>query len=692
MSVLETTAATIHFITEVTCCDVTVLGVMSAAAYNRFETTFLNDKRIESLASSATATAVQSKVISRPSGHWLASAENRNTVLCLLLVLVTLAFYNPIAHNGFTNLDDDIYILDNAHVRAGLTWSTVKWAFTSFDAANWHPLTWLSHALDYQLFKLNPAGPHYVNVLLHSWSAVLLFLLLESATGWTWPALMVAGLFALHPVNVESVAWAAERKNVLSMLFFLLTMHAYQWYVRRGGGVKRYAAVAALFALGLMAKSEIITLPFVLLLWDYWPLERTPVLSSRFSVLSERPSESTGVSGAAVQRSFSFLVLEKVPLLLLSAGSGVLTMLAQRAGHAVRTLPASERWGNALVAYVRYLGKAFWPARLAVLYPHPGDSLPAWEIIAAAAVLFSITAVVFLLRERRYLVTGWLWFLGTLVPVIGIVSVGEQAMADRYAYLPYIGLFVCVVWGVAEIARERKIPAVWLVAPAVLILLTLGVLSRRQLAYWHDSETLWRHTLSVTERNYMAHGGLARALAKEGQTDAAIAEFNAAENLHTYAFSDMVVLGVYEQTHGHAQDAILQYGRAFGAAPDSNARAVALSSLGSAYLQAGDFERAETSYADALQQNPDTVAALVGSSLLAERDGDFTRAIASMSRAVKLEPSDVTYLLLSQAFRRAGRLAEAEDAGARAQRISHDFVQAQRSAAQILTAAGVTPE
>jgi tetratricopeptide (TPR) repeat protein len=612
------------------------------------------------------------------------------------LVAVTLAFYNPIGHNGFTNLDDDLYILDNAHVRAGLTWDTVKWAFTSYDAANWHPLTWLSHALDCQLFHLNPAGPHYVNVLLHAWSAVLLFLLLESATGLTWPSLMVAGLFALHPVNVESVAWAAERKNVLSMLFFLLTVHAYQWYVRRGGGVRRYAVVAALFALGLMAKSEIITLPFVLLLWDYWPLQRlggrTAVLGSQCSVLSEKPGEALSVAGAATPRSFSFLLLEKVPLLLLSVGCGVITLLAQRAGHAVRTLPAGERWGNAIVAYVRYLGKVFSPARLAVLYPHPGNSLPAWEIVGAAVVLLSITVLVFRWRERRYLVTGWLWFVATLVPVIGVVSVGEQAMADRYAYLPYIGLFVCVVWGVAEIARARRIPGVWLAAPAVVILAILGVLSRRQLAYWHDSETLWRHTLAVTDRNYMAHGGLARALAKEGRTEAAIAEFNAAESLHSYSFEDMVVLGVYEQTHGQAQAAISQYGRALRMAPDSNSRAIALSCLGSAYMQMGDFNHAKISYADALRQNPDTVAALMGSGLLAERDGDFALAVARISHAVEVEPSDVGYLLLGQVLRRAGRLAEADDAVAHARRISRDFAEAQRSAAQVLAAAGVSPD
>jgi Tfp pilus assembly protein PilF len=642
------------------------------------------------LSSSATAPAAEPAIIARPTPHPPAFPVGRSTALCILLALVTLAFYNPIVHNGFTNLDDDIYILNNAHVRAGLTWDTVKWAFTSYDAANWHPLTWLSHALDFQLFGPNPAGAHYVNVLLHAGSAILLFLLLESATGLIWPAFMVAGLFALHPVNVESVAWAAERKNVLSMVFFLLTLHAYGWYVRRGG-VKRYAAVAALFALGLMAKSEIITLPLVLFQWDFWPLRRVSVLGSR-PVLSERLSDEASGTTAPVARSISFLFLEKVPLLLLSAASGVLTLLAQRAGHAVRALPASERWGNAVVAYVRYLGEAFWPVRLAVLYPHPGDSLPDWKVILAAALLLSITALVLLWRERHYLVVGWLWFLGTLVPVIGIVSVGEQAMADRYAYLPYIGLFVAVVWLVAEIAGERKITAVWLVTPAVLILATLGVLSRRQLGYWHDSETLWRHTLSVTEGNYMAHGGLARALAMQGRTDEAIAEFNAAQSLHAYSFSDMIDVGVYEQTHGKAQDAVSQYRRAAGASQDAKSRAVALSDLASAYVQMGDMSHAEMSYASALEQNPDNGAALVGSGLLAEREGNFSTAIARISHAAEVEPNDVGYLLLEQVLRRAGRFAKADDARAHAQRISHDFAQAQQSASQVLVVAGVSPD
>jgi protein O-mannosyl-transferase len=630
------------------------------------------------LSSLATATAKQpAAAISRPGEHLFISDEKRSTVLCLLLVLLTLAFYNPIVRNGFVNFDDNGYITDNAHVRAGLTWDTVKWAFTSFDDSNWHPVTWLSHAFDYQFFKLNPAGHHYVNVLLHAGNAILLFLLLASATGFTWPSFMVAALFALHPMNVESVAWAAERKNVLSMLFFLLTMHAYGWYVRRVS-VRRYAVVAALFALGLMAKPEIITLPFVLLLWDYWPLRR---------MFGESSAE--GLPGAADQRSFSFLFLEKVPLLLLSAGSAVVTLAAQSSGHALRDAPAWVRLGNAAVAYVRYIGKAFWPVRLAVPYPHPGRLLPVWEILAATAVLLLFTGLVLRWRDRRYLVVGWFWFLGTLVPVIGLVQVSTQAMADRYAYLPYIGLFVCVIWGAMEIARERRIPALWLGVPAVLILLTLGMVTRHQIAYWHDSESLWRHTLSVTQRNYIAHDALGHYLEDQGRVEEAIVEYTAAENLDSYSAAEMVRFGVFEQTHGHSQEAIEQYRRALDVSPDGKSRAIALSLMGSAYLLTGDFPRAKMSYAYAVQQDPDRSAALLGSGLLAERDGDYPAAIERISRAVKIEPTDVSYLLLEQVLRRSGRVAEADDASAQAQRISHDLAQARQVEAQILTSTGL---
>ena len=634
------------------------------------------------MSTSAVVSAKKNRQISRPPDSSATSREKRSTILCLLLVLVTLAFYNPVVHNGFTNLDDDLYIVNNPHVRAGLTWSTVKWAFTSREAANWHPLTWLSHALDCQLFKLNPVGPHYVNVLLHAANAVLLFLLLEAATGFTWPSLMVAALFALHPMNVESVAWASERKNVLSMLFLLLTMHAYQRYVRKIG-IKKYLAIFVLFALGLMAKPEIITLPFVLLLWDYWPLRRMGQESLT--------GKASGVSSAAVSvepKPFSLLVLEKVPLLLLSAGSAVITLVAQSGGHAVRTASTRVRFGNAAVAYVRYLGKAIWPSRLAALYPHLGRLLPTWEIVAATAVLLLLTGLT-LRSHRRYLIVGWFWFLGTLVPVIGLVQVGVQAMADRYAYLSFIGLFLGIVWGISEIAERRKIAAAWLAVPALLLLAAFGIVTRHQIAYWHDSETLWRHTLSVTERNYTAHDALARALAEEGRIDEAIVQHNAAEDLHAYSSSEMVSIALYEQSQGRVREAIQQLSRAVDAATDPNSRAVALSCLGSAFIQAKDMGRARMSYAAALQQNPDNGVALVGMGLLAERDGDNVSATAQIAHAMKVEPTDVGYLLLAQALNRAGRSTEAEQAAAKARQLSTNITQAQQAAAQILASAGI---
>ena len=651
------------------------------------------------MSSSATATAVQPVVVSRPPTSLFLPGEKRSTILCLLLVLLTLAFYNPVVHNGFTNMDDDVYITGNDHVRGGVSWSTVKWAFTSFDAANWHPVTWLSHALDCQLFKLNPVGHHYVSVLMHGVNAILLFLLLESATGLTWPSLMVAALFALHPVNVESVAWASERKNVLSMLFFLLTLHAYGWYVRKGG-VKRYATVAGLFAVGLMAKSEIITLPFILLLWDYWPLDRMAggagpgspsVLSSQFSVLRKKTAEDPAAAGAPVARSFSFLLLEKVPLLVLSAGSAVMTLLAQSEGGAIHTASTPGRFGNAIVAYVRYLGKAFWPARLANYYPHPG-LLPTWEIVASAAVLLGLTALFLHWRSHRYLIVGWLWFLGTLVPVIGLVQVGAAAMADRYAYLPFIGLFVCVVWGIGEVAQKRRIQAWWLGVPAVLVLLTLGTLSYRQINYWRDSVTLWKHALSLTERNYIAHWALGFALAEKGQSEEAIAELDAAESSHSYAPLDRVAVAAYKRDHGHLQAAIEEYGSALKVSPDSKTRAIVLSRLASAYMQAGDIDHARASAASGLKENPNNASALVDSGLLAERDGDFGLAAEQFSHAMKVAPTDVGYLLLGYALRRAGHLPEAQAAYADAQRISGDFAQAQQSAGQVLAAAGINPE
>src|ERR1700675_14804 len=359
--------------------------------------------------SAAVAKWVEPSGVSASSKLFQSSAKS-TPLLCLLLSVVVLTFYSPVTHNGFINYDDDGYITGNTHVRAGLTWATVKWAFTTYDKANWHPLTWLSHALDCELFDLNPAGHHYVSVLLHAANAVLLFLLLQSATGFRWRSLMVAALFALHPINVESVAWAAERKNVLSMLFFLFALHAYVWYGRRPG-LRRYAAVVFLFTLSLLSKPQAVTFPFLLLLWDYWPLRRFG--SSELDGSAEQVASSS-------RFGIGRLVLEKMPLLLLSGASAVVTIKAQTGGGAVQPLSQYAlflRLENALISFVRYLGKAVWPSKLAVLYVHVGR-YPAWQVGAAAVLLLLVTAWVLRARQQRYLAVGWFWFLGSLVPMI----------------------------------------------------------------------------------------------------------------------------------------------------------------------------------------------------------------------------------------------------------------------------------
>src|SRR5450755_3529933 len=366
------------------------------------------------------------------------SPEKRNPIVCLLLAVVTLALYNPVNRHPFVNYDDDRYVINNPHVRQGLTADTITWALTSTEQANWHPLTWMSHALDCSLFRLNPAGHHLTSILLHAVNVILLFLLLMWATNRLGPSLFVAALFALHPINVESVAWVAERKNVLCTFFFFAALIAYCWYARKPDW-RRYLAFAGLFALGLMSKPMVITLPFVLLVMDYWPLNR----------IQGSPSGKLGIPQAPLSK----LVIEKLPLLALSAASAVITMQAQRAGGAVRSsaqFSLGVRLENAVVAYATYLWKMIWPAHLAPLYPHPGDSLAVWQVAISAMVLLVVTGVVMRFRSRRYLLTGWLWFLGTLVPVIGLVQVGDQAMADRYAYIPLIGSFVMIAWGAAD--------------------------------------------------------------------------------------------------------------------------------------------------------------------------------------------------------------------------------------------------
>ena len=621
------------------------------------------------------------------------SREKNVVIYALLLVAVTLVFYNPIVRNQFVDFDDLSYIVKNNHVVSGVSWTTVKWSFSTFRDGNWHPLTWLSHALDCQIFHLNPIGHHYTGLMLHTASAVLLFLLLWRATGFIWSSLIVAALFALHPVNVESVAWAAERKNVLSMFFFMLALHAYDRYAR-GGKRYLYWLVTGLFALGLLAKAQIVTLPFVLLLWDYWPLERMNIGSAIPEPATAGPG-AEGSPAALTPRSFQFLVWEKWPLFVLAAADSVVTVMAQRAGSSVRTLQEvslSIRLENVFISYVRYIGKAFWPSKLVPLYPRPVDSLPAWQVLGAAALLLALSALAIRYRDRRYLPVGWFWFLGTLVPMIGIITVGEQAMADRYAYLPFIGLFVAVVWALGELASKRGIRPAWLAVSAVAVLFVLGSLTYRQIGYWHDNETLWRYTLTVApEGNYTAHSNLALALAKAGEPDEALFHFRTAKAMHKYSVDQILALGAYELHVRHSQDAIDDSNEALQDSSDPKVQAAALAESGQGHLQLQQYDQAAESYQHALRLNPDDGMALMGVAVLALRQGQTDVAIADLEHAVRSDPNDVNVLVYAQALRRVGRSAEADSATEQVQKISQDLGLAQFDSRQLLFFAGVKP-
>ena len=518
-------------------------------------------------------------VRSRPGPGWLDWIETRTWVLSLLLAAATLALYYPVHHHPFVNYDDSVYVTANPHVQSGLDWDTVKWAFTTYDAGNWHPLTWLSHTLDCQLFELHPAGHHDVNLLLHGLNVLLLFWVLQKATGFAGRSFMVAALFALHPINVQTVAWVAERKNLLSMLFFLLALGAYQWYARQPG-VGRYALVALLFALGLMAKPQVITLPCVLLLWDYWPLRRMSL-----PALAGPSGEGPPMVPA---KSFYSLLEEKFPLLAIAGVNAFITMQAQRAGGARNYLPRFIRLRNAIICYARYVGKAVWPSHLALFYPHPGYSLKVSHVVAALIFLLAVTALVIHQRRYRYLAVGWFWFLGILVPMIGLIQVGVQAMADRYAYLPFIGLFIMICWGVADWSEQRHISPVWLATVSIAVLVALTVTARVQLGHWTDNVTLWSHTAQVTGPNFIAENSLGIALARAGRPEEGITHVRAALAIKPDDAASNLNLAEYDRRHGNLIACIERCKRVPAMTQLTLEKASAYAKMALAYHELGD--------------------------------------------------------------------------------------------------------
>jgi tetratricopeptide (TPR) repeat protein len=653
---------------------------------------------------------VQPAEQSHPSGLARRNLAIQNLLLGFLLALAVVAVYYPVHWQPFANYDDPDYVSDNVHVRTGLTWTTVRWAMTSRDAANWHPVTWLSHALDVQLFGITPAGPHDVNVALHIVNALLLFWVLLRATGFAGRSWMVAALFALHPINVESVAWIAERKNLLSMMFFLLALDAYRRYAmapaprtgerdRRGW---RFVAVMVLFALGLMAKPQIITFPFVLLLWDYWPLGRVagapglagfetwvgPIVRTPRSGTAPDPSASLGQAlghpADGEWREWRSLIVEKIPLFGLCLISAVFTVNAQAAGGATSFYPLHLRLENAIVSYARYLTKTVWPSHLTLFYPYPLKPYPLAEIAAAALLLFVISAGVFLARRRRYLTVGWLWFLGTLVPMIGLVQVGTQAMADRYAYLSFIGLFIMVCWLVADWAAGARVSPVLVRGVSVVVLAVLAFVAHRQVGFWNDHITLWTHAVEVTHDNWVAENNLGTALLKMTRVEEAIPHFRAAVALYPTDPNSNLNIGTYEQMHGNLLAAIERYKAAAGYARNPKTKARAYNNLGFAYKGIGDLTSARDAFEHAVEADPNYSGAWISLGIVAQRTGDLALAVKAYSHGVQVYPSDYGYVLLAGALQQSGEHAESRAAREKAERMSRNFGATERYADELL--------
>ena len=628
--------------------------------------------------STAPAKAKQSEAAQTESGNiaspapLFAAPGRQALLLSLLLVVFTVVMYNQATHLFFVNFDDDRYVTENPHVLAGLTWNTVKWALTSTDEANWHPLTWMSHALDCQWFRLNPAGHHLISILLHTVSAVLLFLLLWRATRRLGPSFFVAMVFAVHPINVESVAWVAERKNVLSTMFFLLTLGAYGWYTQKPDW-KRYFAVAGLFVCGLASKPMVVTLPLVLLLLDYWPLGRIQGWSETREMCP--PQTSPGK-----------LVIEKLPLLALSAASAAITMYAQRAAGAIpaSTFPLGVRLKNALYCYALYAWKAIWPAKLAPLYPHPGYSLSIWKLIFAVLFLVATSALVVKFRSRRgYLLVGWLWFLGTLVPVIGLVQAGNQAMADRYAYIPLIGLFVMVAWGTADFAERTKLPVPWKIVTALCVLAALSLLTWRQIGYWRTSFDLWGHALEVTSNNFVAEDQFGGALVQAGRTDEAYPHFVRAAQLEPADPVSHTNIGFYLYQHGRPAEAVPHYRLSIHLTTDARVQATTYANLGWAYFDLRDNAKSHASFEQSIRLNPNRANTWLGMGQLTERESNLQEAIRDFAISVEIQPSAEGYSGLGRTLAKTGHKVQALAAYELALKISPDFVEAQHAAADL---------
>jgi tetratricopeptide (TPR) repeat protein len=603
--------------------------------------------------------------------------------VCALLLAAVAAVFGQTVGYEFVNYDDDLYVSENPRISAGLSGAAVVRAFTESHAFNWHPLTTLSHLLDCQIYGLRPGGHHLTNVLLHAAVAILLFLVVQRMTGAIWPSAFVAAAFAVHPLRVESVAWIAERKDLLSGLFFVLTLGAYVRYAACRSSWMRYAALIAVYALGLLAKPMLVTLPLVLLLLDYWPLRANGRTTS---------AAGNAPQPACADASIGHLLLEKIPLFVLAAGSCLVTLLVQReALESIERFSLPIRIGNALVAYAVYLRQLFWPIDLAVLYPHPGKHLSLWAVGGAVLLLLAISAAVWIGRRRHpYLIVGWLWYLVMLVPVIGLIQVGVQSHADRYTYLPQIGLLLALTWAARDLLARRPNGRWIACAGAGLILAALLAIAIRQTMYWHDSETLWRHTLACESRIVQAHNQLGIVLDKKGQIDPAFEQFQAAIEVdprYARAYSN---LGFVWQQKGQVAEAIACYQRSLQIEPRF---AQAHCNWSDTLIKMGRFDEAMDHCRQALELDPRNIAAQIAMAKLLQRAERWPEALLHAEAAEALNPRNAeVYNNQGIILRKLGRLPESIACYHKAIELKPDYDEAYNNMANALSQAGQLEE
>ena len=575
----------------------------------------------------------------------------RSVGVCLLLAAITWAVFAQTVAYDFINYDDNSSVYENVEVRKGLSLRGIGWALTHSDAELWNPLSTISHMVDCQMFGLKPGGHHFNNVLLHSLAVIVLFLVLKEMTGAFWRSAFVAAVFAIHPLRVESVAWVVERKDVLSGLFFMLTLAAYVRYTRRQT-LWRYLLVALLFACGLMSKAVSVTVPCLLLLLDYWPLGRfdnTKIVRSTGNLWWSR---------MPIPRR---LVVEKVPLLLLSVGASIATLFAQKGAiSSLEKLPLLSRINNAFIAILDYLGQTFWPTKLAVYYPYPANGPALWQIALSVTLLIAISASVFALRDKRpYLLTGWFWFVGMLVPNIGIVQAGSQARADRFTYLPHIGLCILVTWAVADMTTAWRRRHFIMGVTAAMAIIALMFLAEAQTRYWRNSESLWIHTITVNPQSPVAEGALGSALMTQGRIDEAITHFKRGLEIWSTDAGARNNFGNALLETGQLDEAIAQYNKALEFQPNN---VMAYYNLGVAYFRKGNLDEAIIHYKKAIEIQPDYPDGYdqLGNTLL--QKGDVDAAIASWETSLKTQPANVTTRNnLAIVLAQRGRLREAMD-------------------------------